>query len=215
MKQHQGVWLPDHETHLVEWMNKSGELVNGKGSYQIKKLRAALGYVKNWRVAVDVGAHVGFFSMHLVKRFGVVHAFEPVNEHRACFDKNVSGASVYSVALGAAPGRVAMETPQGSSGGTHVSGSGDIEMRTLDSYEFHFVDFLKIDVEGLELAVLQGAVETLKRCRPVVIVEQKSHTPGGQKHLAAGGTPAVDFLVSLGAKQREVISGDHIMDWPA
>lgn len=222
MKQHQGIWLPDHEKHLVEWMDKSGELVDGRGTYQIKKLRAALGYVKNWRVAVDVGAHVGFWSIHLCWRFNRVQAFEPMAEHRECWERNmdlpyndwINGerqAQVHPYALGAAPGRVSLSVPPGSSGGTHVSGPGEIEMRTLDSFEFQNVDFIKVDVEGFELAVLQGAVETLKRCRPVVIVEQKAHTPGGQKHLAAGGKPAVDFLLTMGAKLRKEISGDFIL----
>jgi FkbM family methyltransferase len=215
VKQHQGIWLPDHEQHLLEWMDKSGELVDGRGTYQIKKLRAALEHVRSWRVAVDVGAHVGFWSMHFVKRFHEVQAFEPMAEHRECFVRNVPPQHVrlHALAVGAEPARVALTIPPGSSGGTHISGAGDIDVRTLDSFGFEFVDFLKIDCEGYELAVLQGAVETLQRCRPTIIVEQKAHTPGGQKHLAGGGKPAVDFLLTLGAKQRRELAGDYILTW--
>ena len=48
---------------------------------------------------------------------------------------------------------------------------GDFEapVRTLDSFEFEDVDFLKMDVEGYERHVLLGAVETLKRERPTMI----------------------------------------------
>jgi hypothetical protein len=239
VKQHQGIWLPDHEQHLIEWMNKSGEIVDGRGTYQIKKLRAALEHVRNWRVAVDVGAHVGFWSMHLAKKFAVVHAFEPMMEHRQCWTANerecglvahmcdgqdeervlaelyasghLKGPVLHGCALGAEPGRVSLTVPPGSSGGTHVNGAGEIEVRTLDSFRLNDVDFLKIDCEGYELQVLQGAVETLERCRPTIIVEQKAHTPGGQKHLAAGGKPAVDFVLGLGAKLRREISGDFIL----
>lgn len=211
MKQHQGIWLPDHERHMIEWMDRNGEIVDGRGTYQIKKLRKALEFVKEWRVAVDVGAHVGFWSMHLAAKFGALHAFEPVNDHRECFGRNVRGANLYSVALGAAPGRCAMSVPTGSSGGTHISGSGEIEIRTLDSYELHFVDFIKIDCEGYELAVVQGAAETLKRCRPAVIVEQKPHILA--KNFGTKGAPAVEFLTELGAKVRAVLSGDYILTW--
>jgi hypothetical protein len=44
-------------------------------------------------------------------------------------------------------------------------------MRTIDSYGFDDVDFIKIDVEGAELGVLRGAKETIKRCRPAVQME--------------------------------------------
>lgn len=46
-----------------------------------------------------------------------------------------------------------------------------VTMRTIDSYGFDDVDFIKIDVEGAELGVLRGAVETIKRCRPAVQME--------------------------------------------
>lgn len=215
MKQHQGIWLPDHEQHMIEWMDKSGEIVDGRGTYQIKKLRAALGYVKNWRTAVDVGAHVGFWSMHLVGKFAMLHAFEPIFEHRECFERNVHGSClVYPVALGAAPAMVSLTVPNGSSGGTHIVDSaspGEIELRTLDSFELENVDFLKIDCEGYEFDVCAGGIETIKRCKPCVIVEQKQHIMSA--NFGIKGTPAVDFLKALGAKERQVISGDHILSF--
>lgn len=213
MKLHKGVWFPSHEEHMITWCDQNGQMVGGRTSYQYKKLLAALGFVKQWRVAVDVGAHIGFFAWHLTKRFDHVHCFEPMAEHRECFERNVLDANrtLHPCALGSEAGKVALTVPQGSSGGTHISGLGDIPMFTLDSFNLQDVDFCKVDVEGAEMAVMQGAVETLKRCKPCVIIEQKSHTPGGKIHLAEGGKPAVDFLESLGYKTRAVISGDYIL----
>lgn len=210
MKLHQGVWLPDHEVHMIDWMNKSGEIVNGRGTYQIKKLREALKYVKNFRVAVDVGAHVGFWSMHLVRVFASVCAFEPVKEHADCFRANVQTANydLYECALGSAEGRVKLQTPAGSSGGTHIVGEGNTTMVTLDSFELQNVDFIKIDCEGWELEVLKGARQTLRRCKPCVIVEQKLHIM--QANYGETGQPALGYLYDMGAVQRRVISGDYI-----
>lgn len=217
MKQHKGIWFPDHEEHMIEWCDKNGDIIDGKTTYQYKKWLACIPYIKNWRNAVDAGSHIGFWSAHMAKRFWHVIAFEPILEHRECFALNVPdpNVTVHTCALGAAPGHVSLTIPEGSSGGTHISGDGDINMRTLDSFGIDELDFLKIDVEGYELAVLQGATETLKRCRPCVIVEQKNHTPGGQIHLPAGMTsaPAVDYLRDLGAYLRTVKSGDYILSW--
>ena len=47
----------------------------------------------------------------------------------------------------------------------------DVPCRTIDSYNFQDVDAIKIDVEGSELFVMEGALETIKRCRPAVQVE--------------------------------------------
>lgn len=47
----------------------------------------------------------------------------------------------------------------------------EVPCRTIDSYNFDDVDAIKIDVEGSELFVMEGALETIKRCRPAIQVE--------------------------------------------
>jgi FkbM family methyltransferase len=220
MFQHQGIWLPDGEKHFPEWMSRNGEIVDGKGTYQIKKLRAAMEHCKKFRNAVDVGAHVGLWSMQLIRRFEMVYAFEPVTAFRECWEKNLNvwqklNAVVIDYALGKFPGTVEMAIDPADSGGTHVKshipeGPG-IRMRTLDSFAFKDVDFVKIDCEGYEEPIVAGARETLLRCRPCVIVEQKPHKLG--PNFGIKGTPAVDMLRELGAEVRREMGGDYIMSW--
>lgn len=224
MKQHQGVWLPDGETHLTGWMDKAGEIVDGRGTYQIRKLRAALEHVKQFRVAVDVGAHCGLWSMQLVKRFEHLHAFEPVEEHRACYLKNLAGQEnidLYGCGLGAKSGFVSIKTEPTSSGDSRVAAFADsmtesanaprIPLKTLDSFEFPIVDFIKIDTEGYELMVIQGAEQTIKRCRPTMIVEQKGH---GMQYFGFRKEEAVELLESWGMKRVANMAGDWICTWP-
>jgi len=215
MFQHQAIWLPDGEKHFPEWMSKNGEIVDGKGTYQIKKLRAAVGFCREFRTAGDVGAHVGLWAMHLAKHFERVVAFEPVPAFRECFHRNCTSERVqmFPVALGAADGEVRIDYRPEDSGGTHVSKDGDLVsvVKPLDSFSLQSVDCLKIDCEGYELEVLKGAVETLKRCHPCVIVEQKPHKLG--PNFGIKGTPAVDFLRAMGAKLRREMGGDYILSW--
>src|SRR3990167_8000262 len=114
MFSHQGIWLPDGERHFPVWMTQNGEMVDGRGTYQIKKLREAMGYVTHWRTAVDIGAHCGLWSMHLAKKFQSLHAFEPVPLFRQCFEKNVIARNVqlYACALGSVTGKVRMKIPE-------------------------------------------------------------------------------------------------------
>lgn len=222
MFEFQGIWLPDGEKHFPEWMAKHGELVNGKGTYQIKKLRAALGFCKHFRTAVDIGAHVGMWSMHLAPRFQQLHAFEPVAQYRECYERNVAHRDhtyLYPCALGREEGRVRMQIDPSSSGGTFVGEvSGDRERKdgwvpayTLDSFGLADVDFVKIDCEGFEHHVVAGAEETLRRCQPTIIVEQKSHKLAGNFGIA--NRPALEMLVSFGAKVRKEMGGDFILNW--
>lgn len=216
MKQCGGVWLPDDERHFVEWMTARHETVDGKLTYQFHKLVAAVKWAKQRRVAVDVGGHVGTWSMHLVNRFEFVHAWEPVAEFRECFARNVAGENhvLYAAALGAQACRATMAIDPKDTGGTHVQATGEagqVAMFPLDSYDLTEVDFLKIDCEGYELEVLRGAEDTLRRCRPAVVVEQKPHKLAA--NYGTKGAPAVDFLRGLGAHVRTIMSGDYIMAW--
>ena len=208
-----GWFFPDGEAHLPVWMGnpKVRMFLNGRAAYQGQKQVAAMGLCKRKRVAVDVGGHVGLWSFNLANEFREVHAFEPVAAHRECFLANTTGfenITLHACALGDHEGMVAIRTEPTSSGDSRVDGAGDIPMHTLDSFALSQVDLIKIDTEGHELFVLRGAEETLSRCKPVVIVEQKK---GHAQRYGLGETDAVPYLQSLGYRVAKEMSGDFLM----
>ena len=229
-----GVWLPDTETHFAEWMTESKRAreIDGKLTYQHHKITKAMDLqpVDRRRVCVDIGAHAALWSMWLVDEFDELIAFEPVPLHADLFDLNMEGKSyeLHRMALGNAPGTVGIEIPPDMTGNAHVAVAGaarhpggkyseikhwpiveNVEIRTLDSFDLTDVDFIKIDVEGFELPVVQGAEETICRCKPHMVVEQKGNESayGGAKNEAA------EFLYALGMKDLTIMAGDHIMGW--
>lgn len=217
MKQHQGVWFPDHEQHLLDWMTKNGEIVGGRGTYQIKKLRAAVAHCRSFRTAVDVGAHIGLWSMQLLLHFRYVHAFEPLAEHCACWQLNMGGMSsgrdlyLHQCALGDHEGAVWIETLPTSSGDSRVAVGveGNIPLRMLDSFDIPDVDFIKLDCEGYELFALKGGAQTIARDLPVICVEQK---PGRAQRFGLPELGAVEWLIKqFGYKCVEKMSGDYVM----
>lgn len=221
-KQVGGVWLPATEEHMSAWMVKKNEVVEGKLTYQYHKLVAAMKWVKNFGVAVDVGAHCGLWSMHLAKRFGLLHSFEPISLHQKCFLKNVPQDDpehvvvLHPVALGEKNGTVLMNTTRGSSGDSWIDGNtdwggvGGVPLRRLDDEISGTIDFIKLDCEGYELFALRGGEEILKASRPCVVVEQK---PGRAQKYGLPETGAVSYLQSLGAVLRKEIGGDFILSW--
>lgn len=206
-----GWHFPDHEVHLVDWVEKNGNLIlNGRKSYQGQKQLLAMRHCRSFHTAVDVGAHIGFFSFNLAQRFEVVHAFEPVAEHRECFAKNVRAEEVvlHDCALGAAEAACDMQVTDGSSGDSKVAPGLSVAMRTLDSFGIRNVDFIKVDCEGYEENVLRGAEQTILQWKPTIIVEQK-HEMASRFGLQPLG--AVEYLKGLGYKQAAEHGGDYVM----
>ncbi len=178
MKSYQGWFLPDADTHFSEYLKMCAD--KGKPiEYQKPHRDQAVALCAKRDVAVDVGAHVGLWSRPLSNMFGKVISFEPLQAFHEILLANAPNIDLQPYALGDRPGSVSFEMPADNSGMAHVTagseGAGNIEVRTLDSFQFPIVDFIKIDCEGYEYPVLKGAVETLRRCKPTIVVEQKPH----------------------------------------
>ncbi len=218
MKNIHGIWLPETDTHFDTMITVGPNEVHGKGTYQLKKYRAALGYCNARGLAVDIGAHVGLWSRVMSYDFARVVAFEPLPDHVACFERNLEGrdnVDLHRFAISSAPGQLRIHMPADNTGHAHVSSdnSGTIcEAITLDSFKLlQKIDFLKIDVEGWETAVVQGATETILRDKPVIIIEQKPH--GNAERYGWEQRKALGMLLRMGYKEVLSISGDHILTW--
>jgi len=140
---------------------------------------------------IDIGANNGNFAVdfsHLVGDSGKVHSFEPqrIIYYQLCTNVFLNGLdNVYchNVAIGDGfDGYVHISSPdyhdKGSVnfGDVRVGKSGDmIQQRALDSYDFNDVVFIKIDVQGYESFVIDGAEETIKKHRPYLFVEFEDH----------------------------------------
>ena len=205
--------LPASDRHFSGYLATAPK-VEGRRMYQPQHIDRSLTLCRGRRVAVDAGAHVGFWSYYLALGFAAVHAFEPGDLFAQCFSRNVRAKHVvlHRVALGEEEASVQLETVAGNTGATHVlpGASGAVRMRRLDDYKLENLDLLKVDVEGYERRVLAGARETLGRCKPVVIVEQKDFASRyGDERFAAA-----DLLRSLGAEQLGQVVQDLIFGWP-
>jgi FkbM family methyltransferase len=136
-------------------------------------------------VFCDIGANIGNHAVFAALFMGAasVLAFEPNPKALRLLRLNlllngvqgIVDLSHAGIALGRAAGRAAMETPEFNLGGTKLDEGnleGTVEIRTGDSLiAGRTVDFLKIDVEGMEMAVLDGLARTIARCRPPIFIE--------------------------------------------
>jgi FkbM family methyltransferase len=148
------------------------------------------------KIALDIGANRGVYSYVLSTLCERVVAFEPNPKMFAILKRGLRpNATAHQVALSNLSGEAELSFPLVP--GKHDKFSNQrasllapdgaaerrvvrVQTRTLDSYDLCNVGFIKIDVEGFEQSVLDGARETLARERPVLLVEMAevhTHAP--------------------------------------
>lgn len=181
---------------------------------KLKHLDAALSYVKSFRLAVDVGAHTGSWTMVMARQFERVMAFEPFVDNQARWARNMAeftNATLVHAAVGDETMKVRLQGEKHSKHFCVKHDGGDIDMVRLDDYGFTDLDFLKVDTEGADALVLRGAEKTIRRCRPVCIVESVPRFE--ERYGLPPGAPML-FLESLGAKRVAEMWRDFIYVFP-
>ena len=144
----------------------------GDGQGPLRQI--AYRYVKEWRGCVDAGSNVGMWTRNLMQDFDTVHCFEPNPVFIECWQKNIpsdQNAILYQVGLGEKDSSALFDSPLDQK---LQREPGGVKIRTLDSYELKQIDFIKIDVDGYEDLLLQGAKETISNNTPVINIEMKT-----------------------------------------
>ena len=141
------------------------------GNGQQAQRDAALQYIKQWRVCLDIGSNIGQWTRPLSKKFESVVCFEPNPNFRECFEKNIQEKNVLLWPYGLSDKE--HKAKQDFNSTVLHEEDGDIDCRTLDSFGLTNVDFVKIDVDGFERPLLNGARETLSKNDPVINIEMK------------------------------------------
>jgi FkbM family methyltransferase len=129
------------------------------------------------RLAIDVGANIGQMAAGLSKHFEQVVSFEVIAKLEECYYKNTyDNCTFIPTPLSDREGTVFLTQRENTAISKitrreHQPGNSKKTARTLDSYNFKNVDLIKIDVEGWEQKVLDGAINTIVSNRPIIVVE--------------------------------------------
>lgn len=136
----------------------------------------------NTSIFVDVGSNFGWHTIIASKYVNKVYSFEPQKtifeiQKSTVQDNKIENVVLYNKGVGNINERKSMESInydyQGVNTGDLSIGTGgeEIELITLDSLNLKRVDLIKIDVQGYEKFVIEGCVETIMRCKPILIIE--------------------------------------------
>jgi FkbM family methyltransferase len=165
------------------FFNSPGEIGDDMGS---ENFLAEYMLPDHGKCFVDVGANVGGWTFIVAKKGFDVHAFEPGPKAFAILKaraKKYPNVHPYPYALGDEDKTTRLGFAAFDSGGivgeaVDLPGGGtvSIALRRLDSLHLPEVGVLKIDTEGFEIPILQGAKQTIQRCKPRLIIEVHCQT---------------------------------------
>ncbi len=195
-----GNFLYNAEDHFI------GRSLEVYGEYSELEVQLLVNLAKPGDIVVEAGANIGSCTVPLARRVGAdgwVLAVEPqrIVHQTLCANIALNGlANVIApwCALGAAAGEISVPLPNyaadGNFGGISLvrtkDGEGErVPVATIDSFELPRCGLIKADVEGMELDVLKGAADTIKRLRPRLYVENDRQPAGAElvRHLLALG----------------------------
>lgn len=191
MQQIKGIWFPDGEHG--NWIDKMQEEA-GLPIYQPDALHALVKAAqRQYSVAIDGGAHVGLWTIHLARFFETVYAFEPNPTAFECLERNIEEKGlhdrvvVYKKALGRRAGELEIRGSDEKSLSwsarprteeeQEVLQARTVKQTSIDIEITCGVDAIKLDVEGMQYDALLGALQKLIVCEPVILLEEKHDDP--------------------------------------
>lgn len=178
-----------------------------KGSYEKGTTRLFRDLIKEGMVILDIGANIGYYSLIAAKLAGdkgVVYAFEPAPDNFAFLVKNIEVNGLSNVV----PVQKAVSNKAGTDRlflssdpawhGMYKHNQGEsieVQVTSVDEFTENIscpINLIKIDVEGLEMRVLEGMMETIKRNPALKIITEFSPDA-----LQKSGSSPVGFLEKL------------------
>ena len=209
-------------------------------SFVVALLSLRKKYYGNDVLGLDCGANIGTHTIEWAKHmhgWGKVISFEAQQRIYYALAGNIAinnclNATAHWAAVGSENTNIKIPVPnylvpasfgslelkQSNSNefiGQNINYSDDamsvVAQKTIDSFDFSRVDVIKIDVEGMEIDVLNGAAETIKRCKPIMLIEIiKTDKAKVESFLSENGYQVFPMGINLLAIHQSDLGVNHI-----
>lgn len=192
--------IQSKDSHIY-WVDSTDKLYIQRlknGQYQGSNWQFAQTLIDDWTRCIDVGSNNACNAIHYAQRFSTVECFEPTPLAQQLWlntvrDNAVTNVNLYKNAVGECQKTTEIIIHEHNGGHNHLNNAdrpcwsgkawrqrtpkprkrqtATVAVTTIDSYQFQDVGFIKVDVEGYEKFVLEGAQTLIKQCRPTIQLE--------------------------------------------
>lgn len=186
---------------IKEWLNKYKYILN---------------LCKNKRTVVQAGGNIGVFPKYLSYHFDKVITYEPIYKNYEALKLNITlrdNIIAINAGLGDIVSTAKIKSEQENNSGAiqleYTDEMSNIFINKLDLEGINNLDLLWLDVEGFELKALKGAINTISRNKPILVIENNGLIPEYPASLE-GSNAFREWVESLGYKYVHRIMRDDI-----
>lgn len=216
-----GMWVRYEGVYIryLEKYNSVSKIIFNDGKFETQEIKMMNKNLANSSVLFDIGCNVGIYSMAAISKCpGIqVHSFEASCDTFEDLKDNISkngfanSIVMNNVAVGECLKNVFITSNYHSSNFVIEKdvnmNKTSVHMITIDNYvkenNINKIDFVKIDVEGSEQNALLGSLESLKRFKPIVLVEMIEKNTASNDFIARNVQDykeTIELLCSIGYK---------------
>lgn len=174
----------------------------------VQSINFALTLCTRKRTVIQAGGNIGLWPIRMAECFDRVITFEPEPISHSCLVQNtlyISNIEVRNEALGIVLGKGGISR---KSLGSHKMIDGDyVNIIPIDHLDLSDVDLIQLDVEGYELLILKGALETIRRSHPIIQVELRDFT----EQYAGSNEELIGLLKSEGYVEAGKVPGSDVV----
>lgn len=184
-----GFWWPKTDKRCWQYMLDHPDVPEKLTEYVHKK---------NRKVIIQAGGNAGFYPKKYSSLFETVYTFEPDWLNFYCLTHNVPESNVvkFQACLGNENKLVSLNIKEANRGKNFVSGDGIYPVCKIDDLNLNNCSAIQLDIEGFEYYAILGGLETIKKFKPVIVLEIWDQLDNRyEKHL---NSLTYELLESLG-----------------